>query len=303
MRSTGTVNPTRSRRLAPRCVGRIPTGWVLVTVVGVLLLAGCTTTAPPSSVGTPIGGSHRPTPTRSHHRPGPHGSPTATTPPAHPPKASLHPRGPVTRGWTVSDVVDGDTVHVKRGSRDLTLRLIGMDTPEVVDPFKPVECFGPAASANAHRRLDGRSVVLEFDPSQGRLDKYGRTLAYLWVVHPGHRLWLYDLAAIREGFAKEYTYDLVYRWQSRFLAAQSAARRAGRGLWSPTTCGGDTTQPAHHGSRSTPASGKCAPGYHPCLPVVADLNCSDIGHVVQVTGSDQYHLDADGNGRGCESYG
>lgn len=44
----------------------------------------------------------------------------------------------------------------------------------------------------------------------------------------------------------------------------------------------------------------CAAGYSPCLPVVADLNCPDIGHPVTVTGSDPYGLDRDGDGVGCD---
>ncbi len=47
----------------------------------------------------------------------------------------------------------------------------------------------------------------------------------------------------------------------------------------------------------------CQPGYSPCLPRVADLNCSDIPaskRPVRVTGSDPYRLDADGDGWGCE---
>ncbi len=198
------------------------------------------------------------------------------------------------------DVVDGDTVKVAKGHRTLTLRLIGIDTPEVVDPFQPVQCYGPAASANAHRRLESRRVVLEFDRSQGRLDKYGRTLAYLWVVRNG-RLWSYDHAAIAQGFAKEYTYDLPYTWRSWFLRAQRRAQHHHAGLWSPHTCNGDTTQPAVATSGSSGSGGRhCAAGYSPCLPVVADLDCSDIGHPVRVTGADQYGLDADHNGIGCE---
>lgn len=42
-------------------------------------------------------------------------------------------------------------------------------------------------------------------------------------------------------------------------------------------------------------------GYSPCLPIVADLDCGDINHPVQVTGSDPYRLDADGDGTGCDS--
>ncbi len=100
------------------------------------------------------------------------------------------------------DVLDGATVEVGyRGGT--TIRVIGIDTPETVGPSTPDECFGAQASAAANRMLQGRRVALVFDPSQGRLDKYGRTLAYLRIPGTGD----FGLAMIRRGFAAEYTYD------------------------------------------------------------------------------------------------
>ena len=58
------------------------------------------------------------------------------------------------------------------------------------------------------------------------------------------------------------------------------------------------------GSPGAGGSGGCEPGYSPCLPRVADLNCSDIPadkKPVRVTGSDPYGLDRDHNGVGCQS--
>jgi len=199
----------------------------------------------------------------------------------------------------VSSVVDGDTVHVSRQGRDLTLRLIGIDTPETVDPTAPVACYGPQASAFAKRRLTAREVTLELDRSQGRLDRYGRTLAYLWVGQ-GSRRWLYNLQAIRRGYAVEYTYDQPYAWRGTFRRAQSRAAGARVGLWSPRTCGGDITRPA--GPTGTGGGSRgCAPGYRPCLPIRNDLDCSQVGEPVTVTGADQYQLDSDGDGVACES--
>jgi micrococcal nuclease len=52
-------------------------------------------------------------------------------------------------------------------NKDITIRMIGIDTPETVDPRKPVQCFGREASNHAHRLLDGATVYLEQDVSQG----------------------------------------------------------------------------------------------------------------------------------------
>ena len=76
---------------------------------------------------------------------------------------------------TVIRDIDGDTViaRLPRG-RVETVRLLGVDTPEVVDPRKPVQCFGHAASAYTAAHLVGRRVTLELDAVPR--DKYGRLL-------------------------------------------------------------------------------------------------------------------------------
>lgn len=45
----------------------------------------------------------------------------------------------------------------------------------------------------------------------------------------------------------------------------------------------------------------CDPNYSPCIPNVShDLDCSDIGFTVKVTGVDRHKLDRDKDGLGCE---
>jgi len=134
--------------------------------------------------------------------------------------------------FTVTKVVDGDTIWVDHNGKRQKVRMIGMDTPETVDPRKPVQCFGLEASAQAKAVLGGQPVYLETDPSQDTVDKYGRTLAYVWTTSGR----LFNLDMIADGFAHEYTCYVPYRYQQEFKAAQSDARAQERGLWSPTAC-------------------------------------------------------------------
>ena len=134
--------------------------------------------------------------------------------------------------FTVTKVVDGDTIWVDANGKRLKIRMIGLDTPETVDPRKPVHCFGLEASAQAKTILGGQSVYLETDPSQDSVDRYGRTLAYVWTASGR----LLNLDMIADGFAFEYTYDLPYRYQQDFRAAENDARTQERGLWSPGAC-------------------------------------------------------------------
>lgn len=140
-----------------------------------------------------------------------------------PPSASaVPPSGPTV---LVTRVVDGDTIVVDGGSADVRVRLIGVDTPESVKPGTPVECFAIAASNFTKHALTGVRVRLEYDVD--RFDRYGRTLAYVWI---GGSLFNEELVA--EGYAAVETVPPDVRYADRFLAAQRDARLHDRGLWS-----------------------------------------------------------------------
>lgn len=134
--------------------------------------------------------------------------------------------------YAVIRVVDGDTIVIDRDGVHETVRLIGVDTPETVHPSKPVQCFGREASDRTKSWLSGARVELEFDPSQGMADKYGRTLAY---VRRADGLFV-NQALIEQGYAHEYTYRLPYRYRSEFKQAEQAARDSRAGLWAPDAC-------------------------------------------------------------------
>jgi micrococcal nuclease len=142
--------------------------------------------------------------------------------------------------YPVVKVVDGDTIVVSVDGTNQTVRLIGLDTPEVVDPRKVVQCFGKEASARAKNLLTDTQVRLEADPTQDERDKYGRILRYVFLADGS----MYNLETIRQGYAHEYTYRIPYQYQQQFRLAEAEARQAERGLWSSQTCAGNTTQPA-----------------------------------------------------------
>jgi micrococcal nuclease len=126
---------------------------------------------------------------------------------------------------TVTRVVDGDTAHVSFHGRDVTVRFIGVDTPETVAPGQPIECYGPEASRFTTAELTGQRVRLEFDVD--RIDPYGRTLAYLWMRDGS----MFNETLVREGFATVATYPPDTKYVQRFQAAQRLARSADRGRW------------------------------------------------------------------------
>lgn len=122
-------------------------------------------------------------------------------------------------------MVDGDTAHVLFHGRDVTIRFIGVDTPETVAPGQPVGCYGAEASQFTVERLTGTRVRLEFDVD--RIDPYERTLAYVWMPDGS----LFNETLVRRGFATVATYPPDTRYVDRFEVAQRGAKAADRGLW------------------------------------------------------------------------
>lgn len=126
----------------------------------------------------------------------------------------------------VTKVVDGDTIVV---NEDTTIRLVGIDTPETVDPRRPIGCFGKEASNKVKTLLTGKIVILEKDVSE--TDKYNRSLRYVYLpLEDGRTLFVNDYL-VREGFAKVYTYPPDVKYNEQFREAEKEAREGKRGLW------------------------------------------------------------------------
>src|SRR3954471_21221738 len=121
--------------------------------------------------------------------------------------------------------VDGDTTDVRYDGDTHRVRLLNVNTPESVDPDKPVECLGLEASAWLEQRLPvGTEVRLERD--QETEDGYGRELAAVFV---GDELVNAEIARAGLGVAMAVGRNTKYLPPVR--AAQSEAQAAGRGLY------------------------------------------------------------------------
>lgn len=133
--------------------------------------------------------------------------------------------------------VDGDTIQARLDgdADDVKIRFLGVNTPESVDPRKPVECFGKEASKFTKEMLEGKRVRLDPDPQADEVDKYGRLLRNV-VLEDGTD---FNAMLVEQGYAYAYLdFPLNKQRKAQLAALQKAAEAAKRGLWNPDTCHG-----------------------------------------------------------------
>lgn len=153
---------------------------------------------------------------------------------AWPPSGSARAARPPGTGRVVR-VVDGDTVVVDVAGRAGPVRLIGIDTPETVAPNRPVECYGPEASARLKSLLPPGTAVRLWRDVESR-DRYDRLLAYV-QRRPDGLFVNVDQVQAGAAIAKAYPPNTSYR--ADLEAAERRARAESRGLWG--RCGGADT--------------------------------------------------------------
>ncbi len=134
---------------------------------------------------------------------------------------------------TVSKVVDGDTFDTHDGNR---VRLIGIDTPEIADPRKPVQWFAREASKKLKEWIDKETVCLKGDIDKTQnIDKYGRLLRYAWKYpskkHASDKnAFFINAELIQQGYAFAYI-RFPFQYPEDFKEYERNARKMNLGLW------------------------------------------------------------------------
>lgn len=153
---------------------------------------------------------------------------------------------------TVLRVVDGDTLQVRIDGRKEKVRLIGVDTPESVDPRRPVQPFGKEAAEFTRRLAGGKAVTLRGEDGTPGRDRYNRLLRYVYLPDGT----LLNAEIIRQGYGHAYVRQPFSRLEE-FRTYERQAREKGLGLWARGAPGGRPTAARRTVSQPPPA-GKAA---------------------------------------------
>lgn len=136
---------------------------------------------------------------------------------------------------TLLRVVDGDTLLCERQGEEIYVRLIGIDTPESVNPDESKNSEeGEMASAYTKALLSGyQTIYLQYgsDP----MDDYDRYLAYVWLSDPTNQeltiSTMLNYQVIRDGYASTMTIHPNTQYAEAFETAEESAKAEKVGLW------------------------------------------------------------------------
>lgn len=122
--------------------------------------------------------------------------------------------------YEVLEVYDGDTILISDGRK---IRLIGVDAPEVESPYGHGEPFGVESKRYLSDLILHKKISLRVGDTP--LDKYGRTLAYVYVGDV-----LVNGRIIRDGWARAYL-RFDYENKDLFTVYEKEAKAKGIGMW------------------------------------------------------------------------
>ena len=127
-----------------------------------------------------------------------------------------------------SKSVDGDTAKFELDGKEITVRFLGIDTPETVHPTKGEEPYGKEASNYTKGKLENaHKIEIEYDENASETDKYERPLVWVWVDDT-----LLQEELISNGLARTYMLQDNYKYAWMLQENEEKAKEEKVGIWS-----------------------------------------------------------------------
>ena len=127
--------------------------------------------------------------------------------------------------YVVTQVIDGDTVKAEIfNKKPITIRYIGIDTPELEKGEHEAQCFAQQAKEINERLVKNKKVRIEMD--ENKMDRFGRTLAYVYQddIFINQQL-------LEQGAGKFYLDTVNNKHQADLITAANQAHKKRTGLW------------------------------------------------------------------------
>lgn len=127
----------------------------------------------------------------------------------------------------VYDVIDGDTIHVSSSQGTESIRMIGVDTPEIGWNGDPSDCYAQEAQAFTRDLLEDKQAWLTFDGTC--TDAYDRTLAYVHIGSGDQDF--FERLLLRGGYGRDFPWSGTDTFEDTFAQDAWHAESEGAGLW------------------------------------------------------------------------
>lgn len=139
---------------------------------------------------------------------------------------------------TITKIVDGDTLKVDINEKSFKVRLIGIDTPESVNPDESKNTPDGKKASNYVKALLKVGQVVYLQKDQSETDKYGRLLRYVWLKSPDNvedkneiKKNMLNAIIVEAGYARAVEYKPDTRYKEIFADLERVAKKANKGIW------------------------------------------------------------------------
>ena len=174
----------------------------------------------------------------------------------------------------VSHVYDGDTIEVLIGGKTYRLRYIGVDAPELDEPF-----YEEALAFNKGL-IEDQTIILVRDVSD--TDRYGRLLRYVYLTDGT----FVNAELMRNGMTRLVTFPPDVAKTGYLRQLQTQAQESSAGMWSRPEMVGPCD---------------CDRNLYDCRDFASQSEAQTcFQYCARTTGRDIHHLDGGGDGQVCE---
>lgn len=127
--------------------------------------------------------------------------------------------------------VDGDTARFIKDKKEIKVRFLGIDSPEIEKPNQEAEPYGDSAKNYTCNRLKrAKKIQLEYEPASDKVDKYDRVLAYVFVDDK-----LLEESIVKNGYAEVKYINKNYKYYDVLVNAEESAKINEKGIYSDET--------------------------------------------------------------------